>query len=655
MTNPTNSTNSTRFITCHKETIRISAVAILLALPWALERFFALPEMVADLFTLAAVVSGGYPIAISAIKSLQKRKLTVDTLVTIAAVAAVAIGDYGEAGFVIFILLLGEFLEGVTVTKTSQAIKGLASLIPDTVKKKEGNEEEEVATATIKIGDLIVVRPGENIAVDGVITHGKGAIDQALVTGESIPVQRSVGDEVYSGTILTTGSLEIEATKVGKDTTVAKIEKMITEARTRKAPLERIVDRFAKYFVPAVLIFAAIIYLLTFDIRRAITILIVACPCALVLGTPTAVVAAIGAAARKGILIKGGRALEAAGKITTVIFDKTGTLTKGSLKVVTVKPICNEHDEKNVVKLTAIAEKLSEHPLATAILEKAAEWGYVVASPDDFKVKQGQGVEVRNNDLHIIVGNRSLLADNNLTLPAQIETYMQEREAKGETVLIVAHSTEDCSGTSNGQDKTTDCCTKEICGIISLADTIKVDAKPALQILRRRKKRTKIALYTGDNARTASSIAAELKIDVVAAELLPAEKRRKVEQLIANGEKIAMVGDGINDAPALATADLGIAMGTLGSDITVSASDVIILHDNLASVPQVLNLGSKAVWVIRENIVFALLFNSGMIGLAALGLISMVTAAIFHQISSLIVILNSMRLLYWRERNTRRN
>ncbi|MCI2426706.1 cation-translocating P-type ATPase [Candidatus Acetothermia bacterium] len=643
--------NNLRFISRYKEAIHLSAVAILLALSWALRQFFTLPELVTNYLALAATISGGYPIAVKAIKALRERELIIDTLVTIAAVAAVAIGDYGEAGFVIFILLLGEFLEGVTVAKTSQAIKGLASLIPDTVKIRRGSEEVEIATAAIKIGDLIVVRPGEHIAIDGVIVRGEGAIDQALVTGESTPVERSAGDKVYSGTILATGALEIEATNVGEDTTVAKIEQMITEARTRKAPLERIVDRFAKYFVPAVLVFAVIVYLLTFDIRRAITILIVACPCALVLGTPTAVVAAIGAAARKGILIKGGRALEAAGKITTVIFDKTGTLTNGLLKVVEVKPICAEHDEKNVVELTAIAEKLSEHPLAKAILEKVAEWEYIVASPDDFTVKQGQGVEVRNNDLHIVVGNRSLLAENNIALSEEIEAYMQGREERGETVLIVAHSTEDCLGSGNGQDKNKDCCAKAVCGVISLADTIKADAKATLQILRNRKKRTKIALFTGDNARTASSIAAELKINVVAAELLPADKTRKVEELIAAGEKTAMVGDGINDAPALATADLGIAMGTLGSDITVQASDVTILHDDLASVPQVLDLGRKAVWVIRENIFFALLFNSGMIGLAALGLISMVIAAIFHQISSLIVILNSMRLLVMRKRS----
>lgn len=637
-----------RFISRHKEAIRLGGVAILLALSWTLHRFFALPEAVAGLLALVAAVSGGYPIAIKAIKALRKRKLTVNTLVAIAAIAAITIGDYGEAGLVIFILLLGEFLEGVTVAKTSRAIKGLASLIPDTVKIKKGTEEVEVATATVKIGDLIVIRPGEHIAVDGIIAYGKGAIDQALVTGESIPVQRSLGDEVYSGTILATGALEIEATKVGEDTTVAKIETMISEARARKAPLERIVDRFAKYFVPAVLVFAAIVYLLTFDIRRAITVLIVACPCALVLGTPTAVVAAIGSAARKGILIKGGRALEAAGKITTVIFDKTGTLTNGALEVVAVKPLCGEHNEKNVVELTAIAEKLSEHPLGRAVLEKAAEWEYAVAAPDDFEMKQGQGVEVRNNGLHIVVGNRSLLTENDIVLSTEIEAYMQEREERGETVLIVAHSTGACSGADNEQGKSGNCCVKEVCGIISLADTIKADAKEALQLLRSRKRRTKIALYTGDNARTAACIAAELEIDVVAAELLPADKTRKIEESIASGAKTAMVGDGINDAPALATADLGIAMGTLGSDITVQASDVTILHDNLVSVPQVLNLSRKAVWVIRENILFALLFNSGMIGLAALGLISMITAALFHQISSLIVILNSMRLLYWR-------
>ncbi|TBV82822.1 MAG: cation-translocating P-type ATPase [Desulfobulbaceae bacterium] len=639
----------TAFAVKHLEAIRVVAVGLLLALGWILTKLLPAPGMLVDAMMPLAIIVGGYPIAANAIRALFQKKLNVDLLVIIAAAAAVAIGDYLEAGLVIFILLLGEFLETITVARTGQAIKGLASLIPNIVKLKRDNQEIEVPPAAIKVDDTIVVRPGEHIAIDGIVVKGEATIDQALITGESIPVEKLTGDEVYAGTINKMGAIEVKATKVGRDTTVAKIERMITESLAKKAPVERTVDRFAGYFVPAVLVFAALVYLITLDIRRAITVLIVACPCALVLGTPTAVVAAIGSAARRGILIKGGEALEAAGRITGFIFDKTGTLTWGKPRVLSIKRVGTcAHGEDGVIELAAAAEKFSEHPLASAILEKAREHEVVIMAPDDFKMRIGSGVEVRQNGLHIMVGNREMLKDNDLELSRELHDYIDTKEQQGATILIVVHGREQCSNATDMQDDGATCCPKEVCGVLELVDPPRKESAQAIELLRAAGAKI-IALYTGDNPRTAATVAGLVGIDEVIAMLSPADKANKINDLKARGKIIAMVGDGINDAPALAAADLGIAMGVIGSDITVQAANVVILDDDILSVPRVTALGRKALAVIRQNIAFAVVFNTLMMGLAAYGIIGMVVAAIFHQVSSLVVIFNSMRLLRWKK------
>jgi len=629
------------------ETVRVVVVGLLLALSWIIPGLLDVPDVITVSMALAAIMVGGYPIASKAIRALIQRSLNVDVLVIIAASAAVVIGEYSEAGLVIFILLLGELLEALTVSKTGKAIKGLASLIPDTVKLLKDNHEIEVPPSEIEIDDIIVVRPGEHIAIDGIIVKGEASIDQALITGESMPVERSVGDEVYSGTINKMGAIEVRATKVGRDTTVAKIEKMIIESQAKRAPVERTVDRFAKYFVPTILVFAVIIYLVTLDIHRAITVLIVACPCALVLGTPTAVVAAIGSAAKRGILIKGGEALEASGRTNGIIFDKTGTLTLGTPKVTAIKGVgeCG-HKEEDIIQLAAAAERFSEHPLAGAILDMAKEQEVAILAPDDFKVRKGLGVEVRQNGMHIIVGNRGLLRDNDLELSHELEDYMNTRERQGETALIIVHGMEPCNNAvvMSGTDDI--CCPKEVCGVLALIDPPRERSAEAIQLLRSGGAGI-IALYTGDNPRTGSAIAHKVGIDQVLAELSPEDKANRIEGLKKQGNVIAMVGDGINDAPALAAADVGIAMGVIGSDIAVQAANVVILNDDILSVPRITALGRKALSVIKQNLAFAVIFNTVMIGLASYGIIGMIVAAVFHQASSLMVILNSMRLLRW--------
>jgi len=636
------------------EMVRVVTVGFLLAISWIIQIVLNVPSIVTDSMVIAAIMVGGYPILSNAISVILQKSLNVDALVIIAASAAIAIGKYSEAGIVIFILLLGEFLETLTVSKASNAIKGLASLLPSTVNLLKNNQEIEVVPSEIKIGDIIVVRPGEHIAIDGIIIKGNATIDQSLITGESMPIEKSVGDEVYSGTINKMGAIEVRATNVGKNTTVAKIEKMIMESQAKKAPVERMVDRFAKYFVPAILVLAVIVYLITQDIYRAITVLIVACPCALVLGTPTAVVAAIGSAARNGILIKGGEALEASGRINGIIFDKTGTLTVGSPKVTSIKGIgkCG-HKEEDIIQLAATAERFSEHPLAGAILDKAKEHEIVIMASDDFKVKNGLGVEVRSNGMHIIVGNRGLLKDNDIELSPEIEDYMNAREQLGETALIIVHNIEQCDNAKGLQITDDDddgvCCQKEVCGILELIDLPKEQSAKAIQLLRLDRVKN-IALYTGDNPRTASVIARKVDIDKVIADLSPEDKANRINDLKDDGSVIAMVGDGINDAPALAAADVGIAMGVVGSDIAVDAANIVILNDDILSVPSVIALGRKSLSVIKQNLAFAIIFNAVMVVLASYGIIGMITAAVFHQISSLAVILNSMRLLRWDKR-----
>lgn len=603
----------------------VAAVGVLLGLAWAMQWVDAVPRWAVIALAGLATVLGGCPIVIKAARSAIRLELNVDALVAIAASAAVITGYYLEAGIVVFILLLGELLEEVTVAKTAKAIQGLASLLPDTVTVKRGDDECEVPTSSLAVGDIIIFRSGERIAVDGVVLAGAASVDQSLVTGESVPVEKAAGDNVHSGTINQIGAIEVRATKVGKDTTVAKIKAMIAEAQAKKAKVQRFVDRFAAHFVPAMLVVALAVYLLTWDIQRAITILIVACPCAFVLGTPTAVVAAIGAAARRGIVIRGGDVLETLAKVNGVVFDKTGTLTRGRPQVTDIKRICG-HPEQDVLRLAAVAERLSEHPLAGAVLDKAKEWDLAVATPDHFEVKRGQGVEVRHDGLWIVLGNRRLLAENGIPLPPGAESYMADRERQGQTVLVVAHD-------------------RQVCGLVSLADPTREEAPAAIASLRTTGMGRRIAMYTGDDHRTASSIAGPLGIAEVAAGLLPEDKVGRIKALCGKGHTVAMVGDGINDAPALATADVGIAMGVAGSDIAAQAAKVVLLSDDLTDVPAAIRLGRKTLNVIQQNLIFALVFNASMVFLASAGAISMVLGAVCHQASSLLVISNSMRLL----------
>jgi Cd2+/Zn2+-exporting ATPase len=596
---------------------------ITLASSWILEWIGLGPLVLPTFLAIASLILGGYPIVKSAVKTLLIPDLNVDTLVSIAAISAVAVGAYREAATVIFIMLLGEFLEGITVGKTRKAIASLIQLSPKTAWVRRENQEVQVPIEDVKPKEVVIVRPGERIPVDGKIVSGCGSINQSTLTGESIPVEKEAGDQVFCGTFNESGSCEIEATQVAEDTKLAQIKRLILEAQAEKSPTQRLMDRFSRYFIPAIILIALATFLVTGEIIRAITILIVACPCALVLGTPTAVVAAIGNAARQGILIKGGVYLEQMGRLKTLLMDKTGTLTHGRPKVVEINPV-DGMDEKEVLYWAAVAEKRSEHPLARAIKEKAEELGLNIPHPQSFENFRGKGVKVHWNSKIIIVGTSEMMKNEGVEIPESAKELLESKQSEGMTSLLITLD-------------------RRLRGIISISDTLRKGAKEAIDQIRKQGV-SEIWMLTGDSALVADRIGKELGIRYEA-KLLPEDKVTSVKEWKRKGRVVAMIGDGVNDAPALAAADIGIAMGAVGTDVAIETADIALMTDELEKIPTVVRLSRKALRVIKENLFFALVFNTIMVILSAQGWVTMILGAVMHQASSLLVILSSMRLL----------
>ena len=603
--------------------IFLSLSGITLGLSWIFGWIGLVPLYLPTALAIASLILGGYPIVKSAIKTLLIPDLNVDTLVSIAAISATAVGAYREAATVIFIMLLGEFLEHLTVGKTRKAIASLIQLSPKTAWVRQGDKEVQVPIEEVKTKEVVIVKPGERVPVDGKIISGCGSINQSTLTGESIPVEKGVGDRVYCGTINESGSCEIETTQVAEDTKLAQIKRLILEAQAEKSPTQRVMDRFARYFIPAILLIALVTFLITGDPVRAITILIVACPCALVLGTPTAVVAAIGNAARQGILIKGGAYLEQMGRLKTLLMDKTGTLTYGRPKVVEIKAL-DGMDEKEVLYWASIAEKRSEHPLARAITEKAEELGLHIPHPESFENFRGKGVKVQWNAKTIIVGSSEMMKSEGVEIPESAKGLSESKQSEGMTSLLVTLD-------------------RRLLGIISIADTLREGAKDAIDKIREQGV-SEIWMLTGDSHQVADHIGKELGIRYEA-KLLPEEKVLRVKEWKKQGQVVAMVGDGVNDAPALAAADVGIAMGAVGTDVAIETADIALMTDELEKIPTAIRLSRKALRVIKENLVFAIVFNTVLVILSAQGWVSMILGAVMHQASSLLVILSSMRLL----------
>jgi len=584
-----------------------------------------LPTILEVNTALIAAIIGGLPIIIAAVTAIYKRGDTkVGLLVSIAIIASIAIGEYFAAAEVALIMTIGEMLEHITLEKSNTALKKLAALAPLKARIIEDGTEREIAAELVKLGDKLRVKPGEKIPVDAMVIAGYGTVDQATITGESIPIECRTGASVFGGTIVTMGSIEIIATKVGPDTALGHIIKMVKEAQASKAPSARIIDRWANWFVPLSLATAVLVYLVTGDIVRGVTILIVFCPCAMLLSTPTAVAAAIGAAARRGILIKGGEILEKVGSLDAILFDKTGTITLGKPSIKDIRCYNGWH-RNELLAIAAGIEKRSEHHLAKAIIQAAEKENISFIEPTYWEPVIGQGIMAEKDGDSFLLGNRLLIENKHVILTQEQQEYCQKNQTAGGTVLFIA---------ANGV----------MIGMITIQDLIREGSKDAIAALYHEKIK-KIVLLTGDAVAVGEAIGAQVNIPIVHGDLLPADKVQYVETYQRSGFKVAMIGDGINDAPALAKADIGIAMGYSGTDIAIEAADIVLLSDDLKKITETIQKSRKAICTIWQNIVVANVINFVAIILAAFGLLGPVAAAIVHNVGAIIVVLNSARLL----------
>ena len=580
----------------------------------------------AELCYLAAFALSGLPILARAAQALRFRTVSIELLVSVAAIGACCIGEYHESAMVTFLFQLGSFLEQKTMKKTRSAIKALTELAPTTARRIVGTgqngdfETEEIDADQVEAGDLLLVRAGDQIPADGTVVWGEGYAAEAGITGEPLPRRKQEGDAVYAGTLLDSGTLQLRATKVGEDTTFARIIALVEEAQDAKSPAERLIDRFAKYYTPAVVVMAAVVLLATGRVETAITVLVLACPGALVIGAPIANVAGIGRGAREGILLKGGDSIHTFAETDTVVFDKTGTLTAGVPTVMAQKAYTDRPEE--ALALAAGAERASAHPLARAVVQYAAS--LPAYGPEEAQTIRGCGVEATVCGHRVLVGNERLMERNGIALPPQVRQELETLQRSGASTVLAAID-------------------REIRLLLGIADQIKPDAEESLRQLKAMGLR-RILLLTGDNVAAAQAAAARLGIPDCRAELLPEDKLTVIRALQQQGRTVTFAGDGINDSPALAAADTGIAMGS-GTDAAIDSSDVVLIRSDLTSLVKALRLCRRTVRILTENIAIAV----GTVVLLLLGLLAgrvpMSLGMLIHEASILAVIFNAMRLL----------
>jgi heavy metal translocating P-type ATPase len=574
---------------------------------------------------LASAVIGGTPLFIFAAKGLIIRHdITAGVMATTAMIAAIIVGEYSAAALVVFMFAIGDWLENMTIARADNALRDLAKLVPATVTVRRNQQEIVVPLEQVVLKDIVLVRTGERIGVDGVVAAGSGSVNQSAITGESMTVEKKVADEVFAGTLNEVGTLEIRVTRLGQDTTLGQIVKLVKDAQASQAPVQRIANKYAKFLVPITYTIAIVVYLITGQIIRGITVLVVVCPCALVLATPTAVVAAIGNAAKKGILVKTGEVIERIGKVTVVAFDKTGTLTYGKPVVHDIVPL-NGVPQDQILSMAATTERFSEHPIGRSIVQACLDRKLSLGEPEKFEVLPGYGVTAQVDGCTVTIGNRALLVEKGISWASKLDARVCELEDQGRTVIPVA---------VNG----------EVAGLITLADTPRQEAQAAIKELKRMGIE-EVIMITGDNPRTADRIAKELGIDRFFAQVLPKDKLKIIRDLQANGKKVAFVGDGVNDAPALAAADIGIAMGVGGADVALETADVGLMADEIERIPQIIELSRKSLGVIHQNIIFSMSMNVLSVFLGGFGIIGPVIGALMHESSALPVLANSARLI----------
>lgn len=597
---------------------------ILILIGW-LGKYAGIPQEVSNWLMIIATVVAGYRIASSALLALRYKVLGINALVTFAAIGAIIIGEYWEAAVVTFLFAFGSYLEARTLDKTRDALRKLMDLAPQLATVRRGDKEEVIAAEDVQPGDLVIVRPGEKIPVDGKVVKGQAAVNQAVITGESMPEEKTLGSGVFSGTINEAGYLEIETERSGEDTTFSRIIELVEEAQGEKARTQQLLERFARYYTPGIMVVSLLSYLITKNALLALTLLVVACPGALVIATPVSIVASIGNAARHGVLIKGGEHMEKAGKIQVVVLDKTGTLTEGRPQVT---GYWAKHGNKEAMLLQAAAvEKLSEHPLGRPIVALASEKGNIVEA-HDFEVFPGHGVAATVEGVRVVVGNRKLMGDQGIAVTDDVEERMVAEENAGRTAMLVA--------TAN-----------EVIGTIYVADVPREDAYTLVSRLKQAGVE-KVVMLTGDNKRTAKAVADQLGIDQFWAEALPEDKLAVIKSLKEQGKVVAMVGDGINDAPAMAVADVGIAMGAAGTDVAVETADLVLMADRLEKLPWAVGLSRQTLRNIKQNVTFAVaivfILLAGVMG----NVVVLASGMLVHEASVLIVIFNAMRLLNYK-------
>ena len=579
----------------------------------------------------AAIILCGIPIILEAVIGLVTAfDIKADVLVSMALIASVIIGEIFAAGEVAFIMQLGALLEDLTVAKARAGIEKLVHLTPRTARKVSGNSETVIAAEDVQIGDILRVLPGETIPVDGVILSGQTSVNQAVMTGESLPVDKTAGDEVSSGTVNQFGAFDMKASRVGDDSSIQRMIRLVQSADSGKAKIVGIADRWATWIVVIALTAAALTWLVTGEIIRAVTILVVFCPCALVLATPTAIMAAIGNATKHGFLVREGDALERLALVSGITFDKTGTLTCGAPEVMAVISCDPAMDREKLYRLLAGAELRSEHPLGKAVVSCfKKEKEFKIPQPEEFRMLLGKGVYSVVEGQEILAGNTELFAENRITFPDSLKIQAEEFLKKGCTVIYIA---------VNGKMK----------GFAAVSDTLRADAPDTIQEIKNIK--VTPVLLTGDHESAADYMAGRLGISQVYADCLPEDKLRRIEEYQKAGKKICMIGDGINDAPALKKAFVGIAMGGIGSDIAVDAADIALINDKIRELPHLLRLAKRMMITIKCNLTFSMTLNFVAIVLAITGILDPVVGALVHNAGSVIVIVNSAFLLNWKTR-----
>jgi Cd2+/Zn2+-exporting ATPase len=601
---------------------------IFLVLGFVLE--FSGNKQFADVSFLISAVVGGYPVFKMAVTNvLRDFDMTAGVMVTVAMVAALLVGEYSAMALVAFMMIIGEALEDFTRERANQALKELNELVPSMVTIRLEGEDVEVPISQVRVGDLVLVRPGGRIPVDGPLVEGYASVDQSSITGESIPVDKAIGDQVFAGTLLSSGALTIRVDGLGSGTKLGQMIQLVEEAQSTQAPVQRIANKYANYFAPVAIFIAGVTYLVTGEIIRGVTMLVAVCPCSLVLATPTAIVASIGNTAKNGVLVKHGTAMEQIGKVDVVAFDKTGTVTFGKPKLTQIKTF-NGYGEDEMLALTASVERNSEHPLAKAIINEAKTRELRLSSVEDFESIPGHGIRASVDGKMVAVGER-MLTKMGVVLGKEESDLIESMKAAGYTVIPVS---------VDGR----------LAGLINVEDTVREESVKAISNLNKLGI-TKTILITGDSKAIGERVGSELGVSEIYSEVLPERKLEIIQKLQAQGHRVAFIGDGVNDAPALAVADVGIAMGSIGTAVAMETADVVLLTDDIGQVPYLIELSQATLSTIRWNIAISMTVVIGTVIVSALGMIGPFIGAIMHEVAAVPVIANAAMLISRKPKN----